>query len=402
MQSARPVPRPLALQGPCARMIVMAAAGFTSFFVTLSSLPAWIASRGTSAASAGAATTAMLAATVVCQPLVPPLLRRLSTTATVAIGLVALGLPAVFLIWASSDAGLYGICVIRGVGFAIFTVAGTFMTSEVAPPGRHGEVAGLYGLAAAIPNVAMVPISVLLLHEVGFWPIATLPIVGSLLALGGGWRRAPLVQTAKQPDAPRDTRAAVAGTLAPGAVLCAITIVGGAVVTILPIERSGLIATTGLLLFGVAGALARWQAGVRVHRQGIAWLLLGACALAIAGLLALAAGLTDALDLVTLVACAAIGTGYGAVQCLTLVSAFARTDERTRAVASAVWNAAFDAGTAIGALLIGALIATSLGFWGAFAVLAMVVAATFPAALAAARSGVAMSRPNRSLMDSGS
>ena len=140
--------RPLALQWPCTRMMLMTVAGFTSFFVTLPSLPAYVASAGNSTASAGATTTVMLAATVLFQPVVPALLRRLSTPATVAIGLLVLGLPAPLLIWASSGAGLYLICVVRGVGFAIFTVAGAFMASEVAPPGRQGETAGLYGLAA--------------------------------------------------------------------------------------------------------------------------------------------------------------------------------------------------------------------------------------------------------------
>ena len=280
--------RPLALQWPCARMMLMAVAGFTGFFVTLSSLPAYVASAGNSTASAGATTTVMLAATVLFQPVVPALLRRLSTPATVAIGLVALGLPAPLLIWASSGAGLYSICVLRGVGFAIFTVAGAFMASEVAPPGRQGEAAGLYGLAAAIPNVIMIPLAVVLLHAVGFWPIAViagLPAVGAALALGGGWRRVAPEPTQAVPTGA--TRRAIARSLLPAAVLYAITIAAGAVVTILPIVRSELVATVGLLVFAVAAALARWQAGAQVDRPGRTWLLAGACAIAIAGLLAL-------------------------------------------------------------------------------------------------------------------
>ena len=76
---------PLWAQWPVARMMLMATTGFTGFYVTLSALPAWIASRGISTASAGATTTVMLAATVVCQPLVPALLRRVTTTAVVSV-----------------------------------------------------------------------------------------------------------------------------------------------------------------------------------------------------------------------------------------------------------------------------------------------------------------------------
>ncbi len=378
--------RPLALQWPCVRMMLMAAAGFTGFFVTLPSLPAYVASAGSSTASAGATTTVMLAATVLFQPVVPALLRRLSAPATVAIGLVVMGLPAPLLIWANAGAGLYSICVLRGVGFAVFTVAGAIMASEVAPPGREGEAVGLYGLAAGIPNVIVIPLSVVLLHGLGFWPIAViagLPAVGAALALGGDWRRVTPEPTQAVPTGA--TRRAIARSVPPAAVLCAITIAGGAVVTILPIVRSELVATVGLLLFAVANALGRWRAGAQVDRSGRTWLLAGACGVAIAGLLALAAGLSGPSDVVVLAACALLGLGYGAVQCLTLVYSFARTTSRGRPVASAVWNGAFDAGTATGAVLVGALSATGIGWWGTFAVLAVLVAAVMPAAVSSTR-----------------
>ena len=378
--------RPLAVQWPVARMMLMTVAGFAGFFVTLPSLPAYVASAGNSTAAAGATTTVMLAATVLFQPLVPALLRRLSTPATMAIGLVALGLPAPLLIWVSSGIGLYSICVLRGVGFAVFTVAGAFMASEVAPPGRQGEATGLYGLAAGIPNVILIPLAVLLLHAFGFWPIAAiagLPVIGAALALGGGWRRVAPDPTQAVPRGA--THRAIARSLLPAAVLCALTITAGAVVTILPIVRSELVATVGLLVFAVAAALARWQAGAQVDRPGRTWLLAGACGVAIAGLLALAAGLNGPSDGVVLAACALLGVGYGAVQSLTLVYAFARTTSSERPVASAVWNGAFDAGTATGAVLIGALSATGIGWWGTFAVLAVLVAAVMPAAVSSAR-----------------
>jgi predicted MFS family arabinose efflux permease len=80
-----------------------------------------------------------------------------------------------------------------------------------------------------------------------------------------------------------------------------------------------------------------------------------------------------------------LGVGYGAAQCLTLVLSFARTAPGERSVASAVWNGAFDAGTATGAFLIGALSATGMGWWGAFAVLAALVACVMPAAVSSTR-----------------
>ncbi len=376
----------LASQWPFARMMSMAMVGFTGFFVTLSALPAHVASAGGSTASAGAATTAMLAATILFGPVVPALLRRLSTSTAVAVGLLALGLPAPLLIWAGSGAGLYSICVLRGVGFAVFTIAGAFMVSEVAPPGREGSVAGLYGLAGAIPNVVMIPLSVILLHAVGFWSVAVIaavPALGAALAWGGGWRREAAEPT---PALSRGaTQRAIAPSLAPAAVLFTLTVSGGVVVTILPIVRSERVASVGLGLFGLAGALARWQAGRQVDRPGRSSLLVGSCAIAIAGLLTLALGLSGGSDGVVLAACGVLGVGYGAVQSLTLVYAFARTAPSARPLASAVWNGAFDAGTATGAILIGALRATGMGWWGTCAVLVGLVASVMPAAVASPR-----------------
>ena len=371
-------------------MMLLAIAGFTGFYATLASLPAHVVATGGSTASAGATTTVMLAATVLFQPAVPAMLRRLPTRATLVLGLAALGLPAPLLIWSDSGAGLYCICAMRGVGFAIFTVASALMTSEVAPPGRQGETAGLYGLAAAIPNVTVLPLAVLLTHAVGFWliaSIASLPVLGIVFALGGGWRR-PAGPEPTETRTRRATRAAIARSLLPAAVLCAITVAGGAVVTILPILRPGFVATAGLLVFATGGALARWRAGVHADRHGPSWLLPGACAIAIAGLLGLPWGLDGRVDLVVLMACALLGAGYGAVQSLTLVDAFARAAPRERPIASAVWNGAFDAGTAVGATLIGLLSAAGTGLWGAFAVLAAIVAAVVPAAMS-------LSQPSR-------
>ena len=112
-----------------------------------------------------------------------------------------------------------------------------------------------------------------------------------------------------------------------------------------------------------------------------------ACVIVAVGLLGLAAGLSGGGGAVAvLVGCAVAGVGFGAAQSLTLVAAFARAGPGAAAAASAVWNVSIDSGTAVGAVLIGALTATSLGIWGAFAVLAALAAASVPLALMSARS----------------
>ncbi len=175
------------------------------------------------------------------------------------------------------------------------------------------------------------------------------------------------------------------GGALPAAVLCALMIAGGALVTILPISRSGFVATAGLALVGAAVAASRWLAGARVRRHGVGVLLVSACVIAAIGLLTVAAGLSGGGVVTVLAGCAVTGVGYGAAQSLTLLSAFARAGPPARATASAVWNVAIDSGTAIGAVLIGALTATSLGVWGAFAVLAALAVVVVPLALVSGR-----------------
>ncbi|MEO9221786.1 MAG: hypothetical protein ABI251_08425 [Mycobacteriaceae bacterium] len=86
-----------------------------------------------------------------------------------------------------------------------------------------------------------------------------------------------------------------------------------------------------------------------------------------------------------MIAIGLFGVGQGAVQNLSLVNAFARAGAGRESAASAVWNAGYDSGTGLGALLVGAVSATMIGFAGTLALCALVIAVTFPLALRSTR-----------------
>jgi predicted MFS family arabinose efflux permease len=130
--------------------------------------------------------------------------------------------------------------------------------------------------------------------------------------------------------------------------------------------NDGLVSNLALVL-GIAGA---GESARTVLLTGIAGLLLVA-----AGLHAGTGG-----DPVVLAGAAAFGLTYGAVQNLTLVIALARAGERGTETVSAVWNACYDSGTAIGALAVGA-VATQLGLPLTYAVVAGLLALVLPMAL---------------------
>jgi len=182
-------------------------------------------------------------------------------------------------------------------------------------------------------------------------------------------------------------RAAVRAALAPSAVLFAVTMAAGGVVTFLPIERpDGVLTTVALLVFGLTGAVTRWRSGALADRLGSSGLLPAALVVAAVGLVVAAVGL-NAGDAWIVVGAAVFGAGYGAVQNLTLVAAFARAGEGGTTTASAMWNASFDAGTAVGALALG-FVAAGVGLDWTYVLVAALLAAAVPLASAATRVAV--------------
>lgn len=369
------------------KLVLLTLLGFTGFAATLASLPWWAVHGGASPSAAGLVTTVMLGVTVLVQFLVPSVERRIGTGRTLAIGVLALGAPSPMYLLSTDLTPMLAISAVRGIGFGVLTVMGAASTAVLAPPGRHGEAVGLYGLAIAVPNLLVVPGAVALAQNVAFWPVvvlATCPVLAVPLALGIG--------ADHQPRAAHDKavhRRAARTAVLPSLVLLTITLAGGGVTTYLPIERpSGYLATFVLVLFGWTAALGRWRVGRLADRTGTRLLLPGTVALAVVGLVALAAGLWHGADILLLVGAAVFGTAYGAVQNLTLVAAFARARGHGGSTVSAVWNAAFDTGTGIGAVVVGALAATGMGVPMALGACAGLIAGCLPlAAVASARRG---------------
>ena len=185
---------------------------------------------------------------------------------------------------------------------------------------------------------------------------------------------------------PPSRRAVARGTAAvlPSVVLLVITLAGGGVTTYLPIERpEGYLATLvppavrldrggGTVAGGPVRRPGRYASPVARGRSSWgspAWRRLSR-------------------------GCGAGGRSFGGggrrvrrglrrLQNLTLVVAFARACGRGTSAVSAVWNAAFDAGTGIGAVMVGALAATGMGVPAALGACAGLIAGCLPLAVRA-------------------
>ncbi|MGY1774189.1 MFS transporter [Blastococcus sp. SYSU D00813] len=372
------------LREPAMRsLLAVTMLGFASYCLTLASLPTYAVEGGAAAATAGLVTAVFLVVTIAAQAAVPAVTARVGTGPVLAAGLVAIGLPSPLYVLDDGLLWLSALSAVRGIGFGVITVLGALFAAAVAPPERRGESIGLYGLAIAVPNLVAVPAGVALVlagHEGWLAWLAASPLLGLFFL--------PALLRTAAPVAPSPgggaSRRAVAASLAPSAVLLVVTLAGGGVVTFLPIERpDGSLATVALLVMGVTTALARWRVGVLADRLGTRLLLPAGVAVGTAGIALLGAGLVWG-DGWLLAAAALFGVCYGSVQNLTLLTAFARSGAGGATAASAMWNASFDAGTAAGALALG-WIAGGLGLSWTYVVVAAVLAATVPLAVAAAR-----------------
>lgn len=371
-------------------LVVLSVLAFAGFFLTLSSLPLRAIAVGAPAAAAGLVTTAMLATTVATQTVVPLLVVRFGLVRVLAGGLILLGAPSPLYPLVHQFWWLLAVSAARGIGFAVVTVLLPLTASRMVPTARRGEAIGIYGLAIAIPNLLTVPGGVAL-TSAGHFDVVAVAAVSPLLALPllGPIGRA-IRPSAPDPDSgPVVTPAplaAVAAVAASVVVLLGVTLSGGGVLTFLPVARpTGPLATVALLVFGATGALGRWRAGVLSDRWGARRLLPLTVGVAAAGLVLLALGLAGPSAALVIIGSAVLGLGYGSVQNVTLVVAFERAGPANQATASAVWNAAYDTGTAVGALLVGVVAAGGWGFGWTFAGCAALVALTTPLAVSATR-----------------
>ena len=166
----------------------------------------------------------------------------------------------------------------------------------------------------------------------------------------------------------------------PIAALVVITASGGAILTFTSrILVSPGLGFAGLLAFTGTAAISRWAAGGLADRSGataaIAPLLFtGALGLAAIGLRA--DSTHDSAGHVLVVAgLLLVGVAYGGLQNLTLTQAFAAAGEPARDSVSIAWNLSFDAGTGLGAFMVG-VIATATSYSVAFGVLALAAVLT--------------------------
>ena len=358
------------LTAPMAALCGTIAMAMGSFYLLLSAVPAHAAPLGGELA-AGTTTAALMATTIIGEVIAPRLIARLGRRSATAIALLVLALPA--LATFSDDLTIILMsCAARGLGLGVLLVAACGLAASLAPASRRAEAMGVYGLASALPAILGVPLGPLALASFG--PTTTAGIaailgLGALAGLAAFPGRSAAAEGQQRPHPRPALRASAwpAGALAIGAIAV------GATVTFLPLAHREVAATTitmALLLQGVASAAARWAVGRSIDRHGpnkavivgVASTTVAMLCLALPGDMAVIAGMVGS------------GAAFGLLQSATFTQLLQRVAPTQADGASAVWNAAYDAGLGLGGFGIGAL-AAAAGFAAAFAIAAIGVAA---------------------------
>ncbi|MGW5091547.1 MFS transporter [Streptomyces coelicoflavus] len=366
-------------------LLTVGAFCFAGLALLLPVSPAWAVAGGADEFGAGLVTAVLMTATVLAQLCVRTTLRTIGWPRTLALGALLLGLPALLQSLSDHLPAILLTTALRGAGFGIVTVCGATAAAALAPRGRQGAAIGLYGLAVALPQVALTPAAPWLM---GTFALPAIVACGVLPVLALPWTRSLGRAVEARTDAPPaedgrigipdPTATVLRRILLPLTVLLLVTAAGGAVLTFAPqFTSTPTLAATGLLALTATAALARWGCGELADRIAPrpVTALLAATACAGLALIALAVRADDGAILALLTGLLLLGAAYGGLQSITLVQAFDLAGAENRHVTSVAWNIGYDAGTGLGSLALG-LAAQAATFSAGFTVMSVVMAAT--------------------------
>jgi predicted MFS family arabinose efflux permease len=257
---------------------------------------------------------------------------------------------------------IVAVSAVRGMGFAVATVAGSALTASLMSAQRRGEGVALVGLVSGVSSLVTLPLGMWAADRYGFAVVFVLTAAAPLAAL------LALPTLPAVPVSGAGGRAGAVGR--PAVVFAACTSAAGVLVTFLPLALSRpWVAPAALFVQPAVATAARWVAGRIGDRRGQARLLAPGLLLSIAGMAAVAATGSPA---AVLIGSAVFGAGFGILQNVTLTMMYASVPRSAYSSVSAIWNAAYDLGMAVGAIGAGLLV-TSLGFPVAFLLTAAVM-----------------------------
>ncbi|UNB50810.1 MFS transporter [Mycolicibacterium sp. YH-1] len=339
-------------------------AAFAGWSLLLPVIPMAVARDGGTAVQAGATTTAFMAATVVAQILVAPMLRRWGYRVVLIAGCLLLALPCTLMMLPTPLIWWYGIAVLRGFGFGLLTVATTALVGRLAPQQTWGRATGVKGAVIGCATTISLPGGLAVADNAGMGVALAIGALLPVLALIGLLRIPPLREPSTRPV---DTIPSLEKrwVLTSSIVMTLTGAAFGCVTTLVPIGVSAgsYDAKLLLLLIGALSMAGRYGAGLCVDRCGPGRVLVLSLVIGTASLCALGTGLNSSTLWLLAVAAAAFGLAYGVVQTETIVLTYVVAGTSGVALASTYdwlyrrlpnYNIGVDMGIDIGSLTQGA------------------------------------------------
>jgi predicted MFS family arabinose efflux permease len=254
-------------------------------------------------------------------------------------------------------------------------VAGGALTAALIPNERRGEGLALVGLVGGIPGVLALPLGVWAAGRFGYPPVFLITAVAPLIALvtlpGLPDRR---MSSDESGGAGHGILTGLrnGGLMRPAMIFAAATTAAGVLVTYLPLAIGAgpsWVVPVALFLQPAASTVARLVVGRMGDRRGQVSLLGPGVVLSVVGMAALAATHSP---VTVLAGATAFGVGLGILQNATITLMYARVPKTEYSTVSAIWNAAYDLGMAIGAMGVG-LVISLVGYSPAFLATAAVM-----------------------------
>lgn len=369
--------------------LVAVAAAFGAWSLLLPVIPTSVLDSGGSAALAGGSTGIFMLATVLTQMVTPKMLRTIGYNPVMVAAAFMLGVPALGHLLGTDAWVVLLFSALRGIGFGAITVAQSALVAELVPVRFLGKATGMLGVFIGLSQMLLLPAGLFIAEALSYGAVYVTAAVIALVAAVMSLRIPQLKAAAPQPERsvePADGNAPQVSmwklVLVPALALTTLSMSFGAVSSFLPAAVREIDPVAGaviggfmLSITGGASMVSRYVVGVIADRTGQpGGLMIYAQLSGLLGMGLMALTVAGGWSVWLLVVAAVLfGAAFGAVQNESLLSMFHRLPRSKVSQASAVWNIFYDAGTGLGSVVYGAIVATWY-YSGAFTAGTLIIA----------------------------
>ncbi|HBV23793.1 MAG TPA: MFS transporter [Jeotgalicoccus sp.] len=335
---------------------------FTSFQMTLPTLPLYVQEIGSSETWVGIIVGIFTFSALLIRPFGGKMLDTTGRAPVFITGLAILVISLYSLAVSTTILILVAVRIVQGIGWGLSNTASGTIASDLVPKDRRGEGLGFFGLSGNLALAIGPALGLFLVNHIEFSTLfiicGSLTLIALVLALNVRYvKPEPLTDVEMQEDADTASRFNFVEkrALPASALLFFITFTFGGIATFLPAYTF----SEGFqphyiqiyfILYAFALVTTRFFAGRIYDRRGLAIVFIPGIILIVAGLTLLAI-----LDSPMYLFAGAIlyGLGFGTVQPALQASAINTTPLRKRGMANATFFSAFDLGVGLGAITFG-------------------------------------------------